>query len=69
MDDNWLFYTGTHYSNDFYYVHGVTNDKNGYPQFLIRINNQWIWRSAKEFITYTEAEYKFPEKMKIDFKF
>lgn len=30
-------------------VYGVTDDSNGYPKFLIRDKNQWIWRSAKYF--------------------
>lgn len=46
------------------YIYVVQNDNHGYPLFLIRNNNQWVWRSAKHYITrkerfhtyYTEAE-------------
>jgi|GEM_PF-6369580 len=36
-------------------VYSVGEDSCGYPKFLIRKDNQWIWRSAKHFIT--EEEY------------
>lgn len=36
-------------------VYGVQDDSNGYPRFLIRKGNQWIWKSAKLFIP-IEAE-------------
>lgn len=37
-------------------VYSVGEDSAGYPKFLIRKDNQWIWRSAKWYIT--EEEYK-----------
>jgi len=45
-------------------VFATSSDSNGYPKFLIRKSNQWIWRSAKYYITreerlhtpYTECE-------------
>lgn len=30
-------------------VFGVRSDKHGYPQFLIYVDNQWRWVSAKRF--------------------
>ena len=36
-------------------IFGVVDDDNGYPKFLIRMNNQWIYRSAKHFVTYEES--------------
>ena len=33
----------------FYDIFDITYDKNGYPQFLIYTNGQWIRRSAKYF--------------------
>jgi len=30
-------------------VYNIRNDKNGYPQFLIYINNEWKYISAKHF--------------------
>lgn len=30
-------------------VYAVLDDANGYPKFLIRRDNQWIWRSAKHY--------------------
>lgn len=46
------------------YIYGMQNDSHGYPLFLIKIKNQWVYRSAKHYITreerfhtyYTEAE-------------
>ena len=32
-----------------YICYAVKTDSNGYPQFLIYENNQWIWSSAKHF--------------------
>ncbi|MEG1620621.1 MAG: hypothetical protein RR322_01795 [Oscillospiraceae bacterium] len=37
-------------------IYGTTNDKNGYPMFLVRYKNQWIWRSAKHFETFGQGE-------------
>ena len=31
-------------------VYAVRNDKNGYPQFLIYKNGQWMYKSAKHFV-------------------
>lgn len=36
-------------------VYGIEDDSNGYPKFLIREREQWIWKSAKYFIL-IEAE-------------
>lgn len=36
-------------------VYGIEDDSNGYPKFLIREREQWIWKSAKYFIP-IEAE-------------
>jgi hypothetical protein len=36
-------------------IFGVMNDDHGYPKFLIRKNNQWLYRSAKHFLTYEES--------------
>ena len=33
----------------FYDIFDVTYDKNGYPQFLIYKNGQWLRKSAKHF--------------------
>lgn len=30
-------------------VYAVRNDKNGYPQFLVYVDRQWCWRSAKNY--------------------
>lgn len=31
-------------------VYDIRCDKNGYPQFLIYRNGQWVYRSAKYFV-------------------
>ena len=41
-----------------YKVYSTRDDKNGYPHFLIRNNNQWLWKSAKDFITQEEYCYR-----------
>lgn len=35
-------------------IYAVGEDNHGYPKFLIRKDNRWIWRSAKHFITEEE---------------
>lgn len=35
-------------------VYNVRDDITGYPQFLVRHNNQWMYRSAKHYITSEE---------------
>jgi hypothetical protein len=35
-------------------IYAIHNDNHGYPQFLIRNDNQWIYRSAKHYITREE---------------
>lgn len=35
-------------------VYNVRDDITGYPQFLVRDDNQWIYRSAKHYITSEE---------------
>jgi len=36
-------------------IYGVLDDDHGYPKFLIRKNNQWLYKSAKHFVTYEES--------------
>lgn len=36
------------------YVYAVLEDSNGYPKFLVRRDNKWIYRSAKHYITRVE---------------
>jgi hypothetical protein len=45
-------------------TYGTGSDSNGFPKFLIRENGQWIWRSAKHYITYEEADIKFGLRQK-----
>lgn len=33
----------------YFTVYNVRDDKNGYPQFLILIDGQWTYKSAKYF--------------------
>ena len=42
-------------------VYAVLDDKQGYPKFLIRKGNQWVYRSAKHYITRKEYEIKFED--------
>jgi hypothetical protein len=35
-------------------VYNVRDDLAGYPLFLVRYNNQWVYRSAKHYITADE---------------
>ena len=37
-------------------VYKVRDDKSGYPQFLVRLNGVWIYRSAKHFKPYEETK-------------
>ena len=37
-----------------YEIFNVRDDWNGYPQFLIRKDNEWIYISAKYFVTIEE---------------
>lgn len=39
---------------NFYTVYNIRDDKNGYPHFLIYIDNQWKYISAKHFIPLEE---------------
>jgi hypothetical protein len=32
-------------------IYGVLDDDHGYPKFLIRKDNRWVYRSAKHYIT------------------
>ena len=41
------FKTSITYKANFYTVYNVRDDKNGHPHFLIYINNQWEYISAK----------------------
>lgn len=36
-------------------VYNVRDDITGYPLFLVRKDNQWIWKSAKHYITREEV--------------
>ena len=38
-------------------IYSVGEDKNGYPKFLIRNNNRWMWQSAKYYITLEERQH------------
>ena len=38
-------------------IYAVGEDSNGYPKFLIREKNRWIWQSAKYYITEEERKY------------
>lgn len=44
------------YDNDIYTVYNVRDDKTGYPHFLIYINRQWRYISAKHFMPVEEDE-------------
>ena len=35
-------------------IYAVAEDSNGYPKFLIREKNRWVWQSAKYYITEEE---------------
>jgi len=35
-------------------IYATSEDSNGYPKFLIRLDNQWVWKSAKHYITKDE---------------
>lgn len=40
--------------NDFFGIvtpYAMRNDKNGYPQFLFCLADNWVWLSAKHFTT------------------
>ena len=39
-------------------IYAVGEDSNGYPKFLIREKNRWVWQSAKYYIT-EEEKYRF----------
>ena len=38
-------------------IYAVAEDSNGYPKFLIREKNRWVWQSAKYYITEKERKY------------
>lgn len=40
------------------FVHGVRDDKTGFPHFLIYEDNQWKYKSAKHFIPFWERRYE-----------
>lgn len=66
MEDLWLYYDGERLlDKGIHKIYGVMPDKSGYPQFLVRKNNQWFWVSAKRFMPVVEAEYKYPERFEI----
>ena len=41
-------------------VFAVRNDKNGYPQFLVYEDRQWVWRSAKNYAPLSAAGKETP---------
>jgi hypothetical protein len=43
-------------------IYAVLDDDNGYPKFLIRNGNQWIYRSAKHYITKDERGIARPKQ-------
>lgn len=50
------FKTGITCKSNFYTVYNVRDDKTGYPHFLIYINRQWRYMSAKHFMPVEEDE-------------
>jgi hypothetical protein len=44
-------------------IYGVLDDDHGYPKFLIRKDNRWVYRSAKHYITREEHLTKFPKTL------
>ena len=50
-------------------IYAVAEDSNGYPKFLIREKNRWIWQSAKYYITEEENSLRKLQRkvaMKLD---
>ncbi len=47
-------------------VYAVESDKNGYPKFLIRVDNQWKWTSAKHYVDELPKCQHELERMKYD---
>ena len=43
-------------------IYAVGEDSNGYPKFLIREKNRWVWQSAKYYITEEENLLKKLQK-------
>ena len=39
-------------------IYAVGEDSNGYPKFLIREKNRWVWQSEKHYITEEENSSK-----------
>lgn len=39
-----------------YMVYSTQKNKNGYVDFLIRKNEQWLWQSAKYYMTLQEYQ-------------
>ncbi len=35
-------------------IYGLKDDQHGYPLFLVKPKNQWLWRSAKHYLTREE---------------
>lgn len=44
------------FTEEEFIVYKVRDDKSGYPQFLVRLNGVWMYRSAKHFKTYQETK-------------
>lgn len=49
-------------SSNIYAVYNVRDDKAGYPHFLIYINHQWRYISAKHFIPVEEVDSTITNK-------
>ena len=39
-------------------IYAVAEDSNGYPKFLIREKNRWVWQSAKYYVPEEENSLK-----------
>ena len=50
-------------------IYAVGEGSSGYPKFLIREKNRWIWQSAKYYITEEERQhlaYSYLEQEQLD---
>lgn len=44
-------------------IYAIQKDNHGYPLFLIRRENKWVYRSAKHFITREERKHTYYTEM------
>ena len=51
------FYLFDKRTGDVVKIYAASEDSHGYPKFLIRKNNQWVWDSAKHYITEKERKH------------